>query len=318
MKHSASSRGSCRIRPANNIQQTDLYAISPTPIFAVSSGIGAIDQGCADGPQTLKGGGINFHLAAEGCFFQWIDIPLPLRDDSATTEIIGKICRSIAEATQISANEEKFFTVLGGDHSCAIGTWSGVAKALEPEGDLGLIWLDAHLDSHTSKTSPSGAYHGMPLACLLGYGDDDLTNLSGLKPALHPQNLCVLGARSYEQEEYDLLMGLGVRIIFMDEIKEHGLTEAFKEALEIAASDTIGFGLSIDLDSIDPRDAPGVGTPEPDGLRGVDVIQVLSEICRSQNFLGLEIVEFNPQKEMKGKTTALVYQILSATLPKGR
>jgi len=294
----------------------DLAAVSPTPIFAVSSGIGAKDTRCAKGPKALKKDGIDFHLAVEGNFFQWIDIPLTKEDSSPLPAAITHVCRSVADATQLATAQDQFFALIGGDHSNAIGTWSGVARALEDEGDVGLIWIDAHLDSHTPKTSPSGAYHGMPLACLLGYGDGDLTSLSGPSPAIRPQNLCILGARSFEQEEHDLLMSLGVRIFFMDEINTIGFETAFKTALEIAASDTAGFGLSLDLDGIDPKDAPGVGSPEANGIRTEDLLEALSQLNPTLNFLGMEIAEFNPEKDPDGKTTTLIYQLLSATLPK--
>ena len=317
MEYSAGSRGSCRIRPAWIDRQFGPAPQVKSQIFAMGSGIGAGDSGCADGPATLFNAGLIERLKDDGVTSRWEDIVPRVDSGPSASQLVAKHCRSLADAVQDSVETGYFFTVLGGDHSCAIGSWSGAARGLAKSGDLGLIWVDAHMDSHTPKTSPSGYLHGMPLAHLLGYGDGDLTSLAGPRPALRPQNLCVLGVRSYEPAEYDLLMGLGVRVIFMAEIGQTGFEKSFAEALEIAASDTAGFGISIDLDGVDPKDAPGVGSPVKGGIRGLDLIAALGQIGPAQNLLGLEIAEFNPHRDRQGQTAELIFHLLSRILPKG-
>jgi len=207
----------------------------------------------------------------------------------------------------------EFPIVLGGDHSCAIGSWRGVAETLGGK-PLGLIWIDAHLDSHTPETSHSGALHGMPLACLLGVGPEQLTNSTQV---LQPQHVAVIGVRSFEPEEHALIMGLGVRVFFMDEITRRGLNDVMQEALTIVQSGTAGFGISLDLDAIDPKDAPGVGTPSPMGLRATELASVFARLCDHPSLLALEIAEYDPHRDIDGKTVRVVMELLSAALGGG-
>ncbi len=154
--------------------------------------------------------------------------------------------------------------VIGGDHSCAGGTWTGVARMLQ--GELGLVWIDAHMDSHTPATSHTGRLHGMPLAWLLGQGDDALYGLSA--GVVDPEHVALIGVRSYEPEEKERLDRLGVRVFHIEEVHRRGLDTVAAEALAIAARGTSGFGVSIDLDAVTPEEAPGVGTPVADGIAG--------------------------------------------------
>ena len=172
------------------------------------------------------------------------------------------------------------------------------------------------MDSHTFITSLSGALHGMPLACLLGYGDYQLTTILSVKPKIAPQHVCLVGVRSFETEEAQLLKQLGVRIIFMQEIRKRGLKNALKEALTIVTQGTAGFGLSIDLDSIDPLDAPGVGTPELNGLSGKELLDALKIFPQHRNLLGIEITELNPTLDKNQVTAKLAIGALIAGLEK--
>jgi len=196
-----------------------------------------------------------------------------------------------------------FPLVVGGDHSCAIGTWSGVHRALADRGPIGLIWIDAHMDSHTFATTPSGQIHGMPLAALLGHGDATLTGIEGIEAKLLPEHVCLIGVRSYEAGEAALLHGLGVRVFEMDEVRRRGLAEVFEEALTIVRQGTAGFGVSVDLDALDPEEEPGVGTPVPGGLRRAELADALSRLRGDRAFVAMEIVEYNPRRD-RGHATA--------------
>jgi arginase len=209
-----------------------------------------------------------------------------------------------------------FPLVVGGDHSCAIGTWSGVHRALANHGPVGLIWIDAHMDSHTFATTPSGQIHGMPLACLLGHGETALTRIGGAEAKLRPEQVCLIGVRSYEAGEAALLHRLGVRVYDMDEIRRRGLAEVFEEALAIVRQGTAGFGVSVDLDALDPGEEPGVGTPVAGGLRRAELADALSHLRGDPAFVAMEIVEYNPRRDRRHATADAAGALLDAITPR--
>lgn len=210
-----------------------------------------------------------------------------------------------------------FPVVIGGDHACAMGTWSGVISALGAEGNFGLIWVDAHMDAHTEETSPSKAIHGMPLSHLLGVGSEDFIQLGSSKTKLNPQYLCLIGIRSFESQEEKLLRQLGVRIFYMDEVNKRGFRAVFEDALKIVSQANGGFGLSIDLDGFDPQEAPATGSLEKNGLFKADVLPALAHLPKHKKFKALEIAEFNPTLRGAEKTLKLMEDILSVSLKKG-
>ena len=204
----------------------------------------------------------------------------------------------------------EFVALFGGDHSCAIGSWSGVAKALAPRGRPGLIWIDAHMDSHTPETSPSGALHGMPVAVLLGHGADEYTGIAIPGQKIEPAHLCLVGVRSYEAAERALLERLGVRVFTMNEIHRLGLKQVLRQARAIVAEGTAGFGISIDLDGIDPGDAPGVGSPAVGGIAADELLEALAMFQKDPALVALEVAELNPVMDVAGQTTGLAVEIL--------
>lgn len=208
--------------------------------------------------------------------------------------------------------ENEMPVVIGGDHSCGIGTWSGVVTGLDAQKNFGLIWVDAHMDAHTFKTSPSKAYHGMPVATLLGKGNSDLCNIGSKGQKIKPENLVLIGIRSFEEGERALLESCNVKIFYASEVKERGIKVIFEEALAIATHHTQGFGISIDLDAFDPIYAPGVGSPEPNGLDVSNTIDQLSILFSSKQLKCLEITEFNPELDDQDKTADILHQILQA------
>ena len=281
-------------------------------IIGVACGIGAPESGCGDGPGVLEAIGMAEKLTSADRHAAWTTTISPVAGSDKIT-VVADCASRIANAVSAAMVAGDFPLVIGGDHSCAIGAWRGVAQALAGK-PLGLLWIDAHLDSHTPESSHSGALHGMPLACLLGVGPEKLTN--GMQILL-PQHVAVFGARSFEPEEYALLKSLGVRIFFMEEVARRGLDEVMQEALTIVQRGTAGFGLSVDVDAIDPKDAPGVSTPSPSGLRATELVPALARLRNHPRLLALEIAEYDPYRDEFGKTAGVVTDLLTAVLGAG-
>lgn len=219
-----------------------------------------------------------------------------------------KLCEQVQEVITSSAHSLPI--IIGGDHSCGIGTWSGLTSALNMEDKFGLIWMDAHMDAHTLQSSPSKSYHGMPLSILLGKGDSQLSQIGSARRKINPNNLVLIGIRSFEDGEKRLLEEENVRFFDMKEIKQHGMKNILKEAIKIANTNTQGFGISICLDSFDSSEAPGVGSPEPNGLFLAEVKPLLKETFSHSQLKALEIAEFNPYLDKNNKTAHIVLEIL--------
>jgi ornithine--oxo-acid transaminase len=281
-------------------------------IVAAASGRGAVDGGCADGPEALRRSDLLTRLWRGGLDPIW-DATIPALPDADPSIAVRNLCQSLSQRVRMLAARGAFPLVLGGDHSCAIGTWSGVASALANRGPLGLIWIDAHMDAHVPGTSPSGALHGMPLACLLGEGDPDLVAVAG-GCVLSARNVCLVGVRSFEADEAVLLSKLGVRIITMDEIAKRGLDEVMAEAHAIATDGAAAFGITIDVDALDPEEAPGVGTPSPGGLSSAGLERALRRIAADPKLVAAEITEYNPERDTDQRTLALVGRLAAAVL----
>ncbi len=270
--------------------------------------------GCADGPYAIQHSTHLQTLVEQGIDIQWSTIIKTYAQTHDKLLQVREQCEQLAKAVIPLVQQKKLFAVIGGDHTSAIGTWSAVSTAIEKKGSLGLIWIDAHMDSHTPETSLSGNLHGMPLACLLGQGDDALTHLLSDRQKLKPEHLCLIGVRSFESGEANLLKKLNVRIYFIEEVKQRGLNTVLAEAIKLVSQDTIGYGLSIDIDSIDPIDAPGTDTPEPNGLNANELCKALTMIAGDSRLLGLEIAEFNPQVDLNQKTEKLIARMLQSIL----
>ncbi|MFH0342560.1 MAG: arginase [Chromatiales bacterium] len=286
------------------------HAAAELRVIGAASGIGAADSGCGLGPDALRQYGLSSQLRDHGLKTVWAALVRrpSLRAGTESIKEIKAYCEELAAAVGHALHSGRRVAVIGGDHSCAIASWSAAASALRRS--MGLVWIDAHMDSHTPATSPSGALHGMPLAILLGVGPPELTDLLYPGAKLRPENVCLVGVRSYEPEEAELLHRLGVRVITMDEVRARGLMRSLRDAFAIASRGTAAVGLSIDLDAVDPMDAPGVGTPAPNGLRGLDLVESLRRLA-PQPVLA-EIAEFNPLHDREDKTARLVIDLLAA------
>ncbi len=263
-------------------------------------------RGSADTPDILSQKGL---LKPLGLEFDKIVYYTGDRHDIPKLE---QFFTDLALATQDAVLNNQLPVIIGGDHSCAIGSWSGIAAALKDQS-YGLIWLDAHLDAHTPEDSDSGNIHGMPVATLMGEGYVEFLNILNNNPKLNPKNMIFIGIRSYESAERERLERLGVKIYYTEEVGERGFTEVFLEGWNYLASRVDKIGLSIDLDGFDPDFAPGVGTPANDGINFIDCIKTLSKIDKSK-LIGVEITECNDHFDPSGKTIGCIVELLKVIL----
>lgn len=285
-------------------------------IIGVGSGWGAGDMRTADGPRVLMENCPKYFQTISSVLTYWhhkeylfLSNIRPLTRDRLQyheSHIID-VTTWLSNYVQTIMLQRNIPLVFGGDHSIAVGTWNGV-KAAYPREDIGLIWIDAHMDAHTIETSPSLNLHGMPIAILLGYGDTRLIHLTDYSQIFKPQNICLIGIRSFEDEEATFLKQQGVRIYWMEDVQERGFTVIFNEAISYIS--TKRFGISIDIDVFDPEEAPGTGTLVQDGLKLKDVAGPLFGLFKNPYFLGLEIVEFNPLRDVDGKTSRLIWELV--------
>ena len=290
---------------------TTITSRIPATAIAFPCGAGALYHGCEDGPAAFRR-----YLDSHAAPSQWAQLTWesppkdPDRGDQTTIELIAQTNRWLAQTARRLVQRGKFFVVIGGDHSCAVGAWSGASEGLrEP---LGLVWIDAHMDMHVPETTPSGAINGMALAALLGHGLSELTALS--RRAITPDRICLVGTRSCELEEVAFAARHGIRVIGMGEISRRGIEDACGEARTIADSGTAGYGVSLDLDAFDPADAPGVGTPEQGGIRASEFLPAWADLTSSPRCVGIEIVEYNPHRDRAERTARLMSGLVAAAV----
>ncbi|HLK47609.1 MAG TPA: arginase [Bryobacteraceae bacterium] len=230
---------------------------------------------------------------------------------------IAVTCNRLALAVEQALARGTLPVALGGDHSIAVGTASGVSRFFRQNGHaVGIIWLDAHADMNTPGTSPSGNVHGMPLACVVGMGPPELTHLSAYAPKISPRNAAIVGLRDVDQMEKPHVRDSGVRAFTMRDIDERGLRAVMDEAIRLACDGTAGFILSLDMDFVDPGDAPGVGTPVRGGVTYREAHLAMEMICDSGQMVAMEVVEVNPVLDEANRTADLAVELVMSGLGK--
>ena len=289
-------------------------------LISVSIDLGAGRRGVDMGPSALRIAGISREIAAIGHTISELGTLTAggletTQAGDTTLPFLNEIV-DIAKETHAVVSEglSRGCTplVLGGDHSLSIGSVAAVADHYRPRGgSIGVIWVDAHTDMNRPRTSPSGNIHGMSLAVLLGHGEPRLTRGGA---SVRPENASVLGARDLDRAEKQLIRELGVRVFTMSEIDERGVGPCMDEALERANAGTAGFHLSFDLDALDPRIAPGVGTPVRGGLTYREGHLVCEKASRSARLLSLELVELNPVLDDRNQTAELGVGLVASAL----
>jgi arginase len=294
-------------------------------IIGAPMDLGAGRRGVDMGPSALRLAGINERIASIG--YEVSDLgnvvvaqpeSLPIGHQAARyLPQITQTCSRLADLVETAAEDGATPLVLGGDHSIAVGTVSGMSRMLrKQEKKLGLIWIDAHADMNTPDSSTSGNVHGMPLACCIGIGPAELTTISGYLPKVDPANVALVGLRDVDRAEKPYVQSTGVQAFTMRSIDEQGLQWVIRQAIQIATTGTAGFHLSFDMDSVDPDEAPGVGTPVPGGLTYREAHLAMEMICDSGKILSIEIVEVNPVLDQANRTAILGVELITSALGK--
>ena len=228
-------------------------------------------------------------------------------------------CRNIASDVKRILADGALPIILGGDHSIAIGSFSGVASHFREIGeDVGLIWFDAHADINTPETSRSGNIHGMPMAALLGRGADDLVNIEGFAPKIKPQYCAHVGARDLDAGERQLVHEIGLRDNFftMSDIDKRGMLACVEDAVAIASQASGGYAVTFDVDMIDPRFAPGSGTLVRGGATYREAHLALEIVAERGGMRSFEIVEVNPMLDQSNITVELACELILSALGK--
>jgi len=221
--------------------------------------------------------------------------------------------RRASGAVSTSLQGERFPLVLGGDHSLSVGSVRGAAR----QKKIGLLWVDAHADFNTSATTPSGNIHGMPLAALCGFGDPRLVQLwDEALPIVDPKRVAVIGARDLDPGEKANLREAGVMVQSMEQIDRHSLVSVMEKALDRITRDVDGIYLSFDMDALDPRHAPGVGTPVPAGLTQREAHLICEMVAETGKLIGMDMVEVNPILDVQNQTARLAMDLILTSLGK--
>jgi len=294
------------------------HRFSQVSVFSVPFDRGAARRGAAQGPEALFRAGLARKLEALGVQYTAERLAPPphakgtARDGRLKNlpEVIA-VSEALAARVHAAAEAGHFPLVLGGDHSLAIGTLAGLTRHYRR---LGVIWVDAHSDLNTPDTTPSGNIHGMSLAVGLGKGDARLTAISGDGSSISPEHVVLIGARSLDQGERELIRREGITCYTMQDIDRLGMFRVMEEAIRIASSGTDGVHLSFDIDSVDPSIAPGTGTPVPGGLSYREAHLALETLHEAGILSSAEFVENNPLLDSGQRTSRLLVGLISSLL----
>jgi arginase len=294
-------------------------------IIGVPMDLGASRRGVDMGPSALRVAGLQSRLKQLGRQVEDEgNVMVPQAEEQPYGEKkaryldeIAQTCKGLADRVRKTLEEDMFPLVLGGDHSIAVGTVAGAAAYFNKIGKrIGVIWLDAHGDMNTPDSSPSGNVHGMPLASIMGYGPPELVDLGGLKPMVEPRNVALVGIRDLDSKERRFAKESGVHVFTMRDIDERGMREVMAEAIRFASDDTAGIAVSLDMDFVDPTDAPGVGTPVRGGVTYREAHLALEMIADSRTMVSFELVEINPVIDLHNTTALLGVELVLSGLGK--
>ena len=285
--------------------------------------LGQSRRGVDMGPSALRGAGLQTSIKKLG--LQVEDIgnlsvkqpeEMPIGEKRAKyMQEIAETCGDVAAAAEKALNEGFLPLFLGGDHSIAAGVAAGVANHFRKEKkQIGYLWLDAHGDMNTPESSPSGNVHGMPLAAIMGYGAPELVDLLGFKPKAEPGNIVIVGARDLDAQERKVVKKSGIHVFTMRDIDERGMREVMSDALKYAMDDTAGIAVSLDMDFVDPSDAPGVGTPVRGGVTYREAHLAMEMIADTESMVSLEVVEINPILDEHNRTALLGVELVLSGL----
>jgi len=270
------------------------------------------------GPSAVRVAGLEARLEEIGHHVEdagnvAVAIPEQKKEGASNAKYLKEItqtCTKEADLVLKALEAGEVPLVIGGDHSVAAGTVSGVSEFYRKRDQkIGLIWIDAHSDINTPDTSPSGNVHGMPLGALMGLGLPELANIYGYSPKVTPENCVLVGIRDVDGYEKENIRRAGIEVFTMRDIDERGMRAVMEEALRMAGRGTAGYHISLDMDWIDPEDAPGVGTPVRGGATYREAHLAMEIIADHARMLSFEIVEVNPVIDEHNRTADLAVEL---------
>ena len=291
-------------------------------IQGVPMDLGANLRGVDMGPSALRIAGIVGAIEALG--YKVLDrdeldlksrISLDPGDDLCAKYVddIAAACQNLHDIAKRSLDAGHTPIFLGGDHSLATGTIAGAVSHFRDQGEkLGVIWFDAHTDMNTPGTSPSGNVHGMPLAALMGFGNEKMQAIGGAGSKLDPENVYVIGARQVDEAEKEVISKSGIQVFSMKEIDTLGMAEVTRRAIEGASKGTAGIHLSFDIDGLDPSVAPGVGTPVRGGVTFREAHLMMELIADSGMLTSMDLVELNPVQDRENTSAKAVVHLVQS------
>lgn len=291
-------------------------------------GAGGSIPGCEQGPAALQRFGLQDYLQQQGIDAIWQENPeelykqkskdqhdtLPPLGSDERRDIVLEHCAYIRDQVMTTLKENNLPVTIGGDHAMALGSIAGLAQAKKAHGRIGVLWVDAHADLNTFETSPSKALHGMPLAALLGLGDEEFVAIGGDKPVLKPEHIAYIGLRDVDPGETKRIDEMNIISYNMKDVVETGIETVFSAAIEKISPHVDHLFLSIDLDGFDPSEAPSVGTPVSDGFHRDTLFPVLKDLVQQYDFDVIEIAELNPTLPGAEQTMALTRDMLGVLL----
>lgn len=290
---------------------------------------GAGRRGVGMGPSAVRIAGLHDALARIGYRIEdHGDVTIPAPETCPPGDpktkylpLVSQACREVCAEVQSILERSGIPLVIGGDHSIAIGTISGIATHLKqlkagPGSRLGVIWFDAHGDINTPETSPSGNIHGMPVACLLGQGPPELTGLGYPGAKVDPRRFVQIGLRDLDETEKRQLRESGITAFTMEDIDRRGMATVVEQAVELVMDGTDHVHVSFDVDAIDPMYAPGTGTRKIGGLTYREAHLALEIIAESGRLGSMELVEVNPILDNQNQTAELAVGLIASALGK--
>lgn len=289
-------------------------------ILGVPITIGQPNKGADLGPDAIRHAGLYTVLQNLNASYQdYGNVQIKNEEANQIDQATNlKNLNEVAAASELTANkvseviqEGQFPLLLGGDHSMAIGTIAGVQQHYE---NLGVIWYDAHADFNTEETSPSGNIHGMSLAVNLGMGHEKLTSILQNEPKIKPENVIIIGARSIDSGERELIKEKGIKVYTAHEVEQQGIESVIKESLNYLTARTDGIHLSFDVDSLDPIYVPGTGTPVEGGLSVRESHYALRLLNESEKIVSAEFVEVNPLLDERNQTAKRTVELIGSLL----
>jgi arginase len=295
-------------------------------VIGVPLDLGASRRGVDMGPSAVRVAGLEARLEALGHeVTDGGNISVAIAETKSSghqsaryLKEITDTCTRTAEMVLKTLNEGMTPVILGGDHSVAAGSVSGVAEFYRKQNQkIGLIWIDAHADMNTPSSSPSGNVHGMPLSALVGLEPEPLANILGFAPKVLPENVVLIGVRDIDPAEKENIRRAGISEVYtMRDIDERGMRAVMEEALRAVGRGTAGYHVSLDMDWIDPEDAPGVGTPVRGGATYREAHLAMEIIADHGRMVSLEVVEVNPVIDEHNRTADLAVELISSAFGK--